>query len=70
MSRCCLSDGLIRIQLMVEQDRFVEAKTLVFIILKTTGGLSSLWTEDEVMFLKSIIGSSSDEEMKELSKWV
>ncbi len=70
MSQCRLSDELVQIGLMMEQDRFVDAKTVVFRIIKATGGLSSLWTDDEIEFLKNIIGASSDEEMQELSKWV
>tara|TARA_Y100000034_G_scaffold99143_1_gene121674 strand:+ start:599 stop:811 length:213 start_codon:yes stop_codon:yes gene_type:complete len=70
MSRCCLSDALSQIKLLVEEKRFIDAKEASFKVLKATGGISPLWTEKESLFLKTIIESTSDDSLQSLLEWV
>jgi len=70
MSHCCISDAFAQIRALVEEKRFIDAKEASFKILKTTGGISPLWTDKESLFLKTIVESTSDESLQSLLEWV
>tara|TARA_R110002060_G_scaffold40833_2_gene52206 strand:+ start:118 stop:330 length:213 start_codon:yes stop_codon:yes gene_type:complete len=70
MSNCRLSDDLAKIRAMIDNKRFIDAKSMSFDLLYSTGGLSSFWTKEEAQFLNTIVEAQSHEEMQSLLEWV
>ena len=70
MSNCRLSDDLAKIRKFIDNKRFINAKSMSFDLLYSTGGLSPYWTKEEAQFIKTIVESQTHEEMEELLEWV
>ena len=70
MSNCRLSDDLAKIRKFIDNKRFINAKSMSFDLLYSTGGLSAFWTKEEAQFLNTIVEAQSHEEMTSLLEWV
>ena len=66
MSNCRLSDELANIRAMIDNKRFIYAKSTSFDLLYSPTDLSPFWTKEEAQFIKNIVAAQSHEEMEEL----
>jgi hypothetical protein len=66
MNNCRLSDELANIRAMIDNKKFIHAKSISFDLLYSEGGLSPFWTKEEAQFIKNIVAAQSHEEMEEL----